>query len=370
MKSIKIIGALVDRTVPFKASPWKVCLVILLVGTILLGQGSDSRFQAEASSMPNFTTMKNYTEYGRWIVFGSRSSVAGHVTTGRGQCSLCHTFDPGDNIGRCPNLFGVEERSHTRIKEDRYRNEPIKIGETDKASWIVKGKPDQIPWPYWRGGSNELTGEDYLRESMMCPSCYVVKGYGKAGDTKSPEPIIHKPPISLNWVELNAVIAWLQSKDTPGDYSRVTVPLPTNEEMAVRDLAYKIRKEKEKNEQALAANVSSMSVPIMINTLGCPLCHVIPGVEGSNGELGPKLHMKIDAPKRIKDPKYKGKAKTAREYVKESILNPEAYIVFNEEAGELYPTGVMPQDYGTKLSVRALESLVDFIANTQPRKNR
>ena len=138
---------------------------------------------------------------------------------GKGQCPLCHTFDPGDNIGRCPNLFGVEERSHTRIKEDRYLNEPIKIGETDKASGIVKGRPDLIPEEYRREGSPEMTGEDYLRESMMCPSCYVVKGYGKVGDTISPMPMIHKPPISLNWVELNAVIAWLQAKDTPGDYS-------------------------------------------------------------------------------------------------------------------------------------------------------
>ena len=270
---------------------------------------------------------------GRVIVFGSSSSVAGHKMIGRGQCPLCHTFDPGDNIGRCPNLFGVEQRSHTRIKEDRYLNEPISIGEMDKASGIVKGTPGQIPWEYRREGSPELIGEDYLRESMMCPSCYVVKGYGKAGDTKSPMPMIHKPPISLNWIEMNAVIAWLQSKDTPGDYSRVTVPLPTNEEMAVRDLAYKIRKEKGKNEQALVANVSSMSAPEMVNILGCPLCHIIPGVEGSDGELGPRLHMKIDAPRRIKDPKYKGKARTAREYVKESILNPDAYIVFNEDSG-------------------------------------
>ena len=104
----------------------------------------------------------------------------------------------------------------------------------------------------------------------------------------------------------------------------------------------------------------------MINTLGCPLCHTIPGIEGAVGELGPVLHEKINAPQRIKDPNYKGKARTGRDYVKESILNPNAYIVFNEAEGEPFPEGVMPQDFANKLSVNALDKLVDFISNTQP----
>ncbi len=302
-------------------------------------------------------TMETYTEMGETIVFG-KERVAGSKAIGKGQCPLCHTFDPGDNIGRCPNLFGVEERSHTRIKEDRYLNEPIKIGEADGATGIVKGKPDQIPEEYRRDDPSELTGEDYLRESLMCPSCYVVKGYGKAGDTKSPMPVISKPPISLGKVELNAVIAWLQSKDTPGDFATVTIPLPTGEPV----------KEEKKEEEGEGPVFVTGAEPIdvMINKLGCPLCHTIPGIEGAVGELGPKLHEKINAPKRIKDPNYKGTAKTGRDYVRESILNPNAYIVFNEEAGEPFPEGVMPQDFANKLSVNALDKLVDFISNTQP----
>lgn len=306
-------------------------------------------------------TMGDYTEMGRKIVFGSAPPVAGQKSIGKGQCPLCHTFDAGDNIGRCPNLFGVEERSHTRIKEDRYLNEPIKIGETDGATQIVKGQPDQIPAEYAREGSADLTGEDYLRESLMCPSCYVVKGYGKAGDTKSPMPVISKPPISLNKFELNSVIAWLQAKDTPGEFDAVTIPLPTD-----ADAAPAADAGGGDDEEAPIFVVGTESPQEMINILGCPLCHTIPGVEGAVGELGPKLHEKINAPQRIKDPNYKGKAKTGREYVKESILNPNAYIVFNEEAGEPFPEGVMPQDFANKLSVNALEKLVDFISNTQP----
>jgi len=289
-------------------------------------------------------TMEDYAEMGRVIVFGAKQ-VAGQKAIGKGQCPLCHTFDPGDNIGRCPNLFGVEERSHTRVKEERYLNEPIKVGDTDPASGVTKYAKN---------------GEDYIRESLQCPSCYVVKGYGKAGDTKSPMPVIVKPPISLSPVEVNAVIAWLQSKDTPGDFSNVTVPLPSAEDSAAQEEA---PAEEEGEKPTFVTGTEDIQA--MINTLGCPLCHTIPGVEGALGELGPKLHEKTNAPKRIADPRYEGKATNTKEYVRESILNPSAYVVMNEAEGELFPDGVMPQNFKNMLSVEALDKLVDFISNTE-----
>ena len=193
----------------------------------------------------------------------------------------------------------------------------------------------------------------------MCPTCYVVEGYGKDGDTKSPMPLINKPPISLTPVELNAVIAWLQSKDTPGEFANVTVPLPTG-----GGATAEAAPAEEEGEKPVFVT-GNEPIDQMINTLGCPLCHTIPGVEGAVGELGPKLHEKINAPKRIKDPNYKGKAKSTKEYVRESILNPGAYVVFNEEAGESFPDGLMPTTFGQMLSVQALDKLVDFISETE-----
>lgn len=300
-------------------------------------------------------TVEEFVEMGKEIVL-SAEYKPGTKSIGKGQCPLCHTFEPGDNIGRCPNLFGVEQRSHERIQEERYLNEPIKIGEKDGATGIIKGKPEMVPVAYRREGFPGMTGEDYLRESMICPSCYVVKGYGKAGDTKSPMPVISKPPISLSPVEMNAVIAWLQAKDTPGDYSRVSVPLPKGEKGP-------------EPPGPVAAPIAGERVTEMITSLGCPLCHTIPGIEGANGELGPVLHEKINAPKRLKDPAYQGKAKTPREYVRESIVNPGAYVVFNEKTGEHYPDGLMPQDFSSKLSDQALDQIVDFISNTEPEKD-
>jgi len=181
-------------------------------------------------------TIPEYADFGRTIIFGAQQ-IAGQKAIGKGQCPLCHTFDAGDNIGRCPNLYGIDERGATRVKEVRYLSHPIKVGEKEPDSGIVKGSPQDIPAEYRREGAaghDVMTAEDYIRETMMCPGCYVVKGYGKAGDMKSPMPVITKPPIDLSPVEVNAVIAYLQSYHHyrtdhelgSQDYSGVTVPLP------------------------------------------------------------------------------------------------------------------------------------------------
>ena len=308
-------------------------------------------------------TMSEFAEMGRIIIFGAKQ-VAGQKSIGKGQCPLCHTFDPGDNSGRCPNLFGVENRSHDRVKEDRYATSPIAIGETDPASGIVKGKYDEIPEEYRRqNGPDEFTGEDYIRESVMCPTCYVVEKFGNDGDTKSPMPIIVKPPISLSRIEVNAVIAYLQSKDTPGEFATVTVPLPQDD---AGNTGGAVAEDSSDDEDKPVFVTGTEDIQTMINTLGCPLCHTIPGVEGAMGMLGPELHEKINAPKRIKDPNYKGKATNTKEYVRESILNPGAYVVFNEAEGELFPDGLMPTDFSQMLSVHAIDKLVDFISQTEP----
>jgi hypothetical protein len=40
-------------------------------------------------------------------------------------------------------------------------------------------------------------------------------------------------------------------------------------------------------------------------------------------------------------------------------------VVFNEEAGESYPDGLMPTTFSQQLSVKALDKLVDFISQTE-----
>ncbi len=341
---------------------WTTVSILLAGYTNWLPQQRSDPPPKEAAVIGD-VTMEEFAEMGRVIIFGAKQ-VAGQKSIGKGQCPLCHTFDPGDHMGRCPNLFGVEERSHGRVKEDRYTNLPVKIGETEPASGIVKGKHDEMPEEYRRQhGPEEFIGEDYIRESLMCPTCYVVEGFGQDGDTRSPMPVIVKPPISLSRVEVNAIIAYLQSKDTPGEFSSVTVPLPQDDPGHTGGA---VAEEPAADEDRPVFVTGNEDIQTMINTLGCPLCHTIPGIDGAVGELGPKLHEKINAPQRIKDPNYKGKATNTKEYVQESILSPGAYVVFDEVAGEPFPDGLMPTTFSQMLSVQALDKLVNFISQTEP----
>jgi len=169
----------------------------------------------------------------------------------------------------------------------------------------------------------------------------------------------------LSRTEVNAVIAYLQAKDTPGEFASVTVPLPQDDAGNTGGGDAAAEADSGGDEDAPVFVTGKEDIQTMINTLGCPLCHTIPGVEGAMGTLGPVLHEKTNAPKRIKDPNYKGKATNTKEYVRESILNPGAYVVFNEEAGEAFPDGLMPTTFSEMLSVQALDKLVDFISQTE-----
>ncbi|OAD23958.1 conserved hypothetical protein, secreted, partial [Candidatus Thiomargarita nelsonii] len=111
---------------------------------------------------------------------------------GKGTCTLCH-----NNMGRAPDILAMNmvETAVERLAEARYQ-----------------------------GAATDA--ESYLRESLLEPSVYVVKNYGKKGsnDTESPMPIINKAPIQLSDIEMDALIAYMQAKDG----NSVTVALPTS----------------------------------------------------------------------------------------------------------------------------------------------
>jgi mono/diheme cytochrome c family protein len=73
---------------------------------------------------------------------------------------------------------------------------------------------------------------------------------------------------------------------------------------------------------------------------GCGSCHTF-SAAGSSGTTGPDL-----------DKALQGKD---AEYVHESIVDP------NAETAEGFPPGIMPQDYGEKLSEKQLADLVAFL---------
>ena len=108
-------------------------------------------------------------------------------------------------------------------------------------------------------------------------------------------------------------------------------------------------KDEPKKDQALAA---PREVVAIINRGGCGNCHIIPGAPGADGEVGPDLWMlgKVAGTRKPKT--------TAKEYIRESILDPDAFV-----APGGFEKGVMPKKFGMTLSDDDMNKLVDYLTS-------
>jgi len=287
---------------------------------------------------------------GEKIIFGGigQSKVQGAI--GKGQCPLCHGFNEGFLSERAPNLFGIPDRAKKQLEDPKYH----------------KGKPgdrDTTQKESFPGAGTAETGQEYIAESHACPSCYVVAGFGVKGtnDKESPMPAIHKPPISLTLGELAAVDTWL--------YVREGKEAPTFEDITKayeKFIPEADRPKPQEDKPAAGAGglLADGSEPLdqIFAKAQCVVCHTIPGIPGAMGTVGPKLVEKTNAPTRIKDPAYKGSAKTVRDYITESVISPSTYVV------KPFPDGVMPKVFGQKLSAGALNKIVDYLSQIEEGK--
>ncbi len=97
---------------------------------------------------------------------------------------------------------------------------------------------------------------------------------------------------------------------------------------------------------------------------GCNACHAIKGV--AQGNIGPNLStFGTTAATRFTEADYKtsqGKAATADEYIHESIINPQAFVVAKCPQGAC-PSGVMPPTFGKTIAEGDLKNLVSYLAS-------
>jgi len=226
------------------------------------------------------------------------------IFNGKGTCTLCHNAVGG----RAPLLDNVAVVAAERLADPRYQGQA-------------------------------RSAEEYLHESLVEPSAYVVAGFGKAGsnDTESPMPDVSGGGIGLGEVEIAAVIAYLQ--DRAG--LEVTVEIPQQPEGQGA------------GEEASAGAGGEASAggdrrPLydapekIVAALGCTACHAI---AGAGGAIGPDLS-DIGA-------------RRDRDYIRRAILDP------NAEVAEGFPPGMMPPTYGEQLYARELEMLVEYLASAQ-----
>ena len=288
---------------------------------------------------------------GEKIVFGGlgQSKVQGAI--GKGQCPLCHGFNKGFLSERAPNLWDVPARAEERLKHEKYHmNNPAARDTVQKESFD--------------GSGTATTGQEYIAESHACPNCFVVPGFGVKGsdDKESPMPRIHKPPISLTIGEMAAVDTWMYVRE--GKEAPTYDEIQTSYEKFIPE-ADRPKASEEGDEAAAGGVLATGEEPItdLFMKAGCPACHTIPGIKDATGKVGPLLMEGSNAPKRIKDVGYQGKAKSTREYITESILKPSAYVVKD------FPDNQMPKDFGQKLSAGAVNKMVDYLSRLEEGKD-
>jgi len=351
---------------------WKLALVLItaIILTVFVFKGARKtlkkgvKMQIEQEAPPDleklFSAATLVTE-GEFVIFGTNrptleialSGKIDRMPIGKGKCAFCHLFVEGHKQDRCPDLRGLEARSRGRTQDTRYKMFSEKYAETPEPVSGLKAKAG--------------TGGEYIIESIYCPDCYVVEGFGIPGsnDLKSEMPVMNHLPYELSDYEIIAVASYLQAKDTPGDFSKVTakedwqnyfkkeLPLPDDSPKVFASIESLSETEK-----------LTDSLEGIIEKTGCFVCHRIPGLSiARTGLIGPILAMKSTAALHLASPEYqkavsegRAKATTEREYVEESILDPAAFILpgFREGDG-------MPSDYSRKLTIGELEKLVTFL---------
>lgn len=88
----------------------------------------------------------------------------------------------------------------------------------------------------------------------------------------------------------------------------------------------------------------------LFNSMGCVGCHNLnePQTADNRGPIAPNLGNLAEHAPRVE-------GQTAEEYVHNSIVNPNAYVV------DGYPSGVMPQDFAEKMSEEEIQGLVQWL---------
>lgn len=220
-------------------------------------------------------------------------SLGGDIFTGKGNCTLCHN----EVGGRAPPLGRIALEGGERIALAEY-------------------------------AGAAADAEEYMLESLLDPSAYVVPGFGRANtnDTVSPMPN-GQSDLGLSDAEMLAVVAYLQ--DLAG--VEVTVDIPVD-----------AAPEEEQVAAAAAPRPPHTDPLAIIEEFFCAACHTIAGTEA---EFGPDLTA-IGATR-------------DREYLRRALLDPNADIA------EDFTPDIMPPDYGDMLYAKELELLVEYLAAQQ-----
>ncbi len=218
-----------------------------------------------AGLVPESSTAVNLTELD-WSDPDAVAEQGALVFNGKGQCSACHTVDTSAPKGRCPDLTDIGVNAATRVP-----------GMDAKA---------------------------YLIESMYQPANYLVPGYGKI------MPEVWKAPIALSKLEIEAVIAYLQSQGGEID------PTPFDEPIDRADIATAAAAL-----PPLLTGDPELGKKVFVD-VACISCHAVTGIESPAAAETNEDFEVVTAPDLSEIAAFND-----MRYLEESILVPSAQIV-------------------------------------------
>ena len=200
---------------------------------------------------------------------------------------------------------------------------------------ITTGPGDTfIPPRQWIDGDT-LSGEDVVL--WWVPLLYTKKG-GPWWCMPDPDPdfspceaILHVEPAGELRQPTAEELAVLEAAPTPTSEAAAVTAAPT----------------------ATPRPIEGSDAPTIVLNAGCGACHKI-GAIGEAHKVGPDLSaIGLTAGGRVP-------GMTAAEYIRQSILEPNAYLAPACPNGPCLPN-IMPRDYATRLSAAQQETVVEFL---------
>jgi putative heme-binding domain-containing protein len=292
---------------------------------------------------------------------GVSPEVGEAIFWGKGKCHTCHSLGDQGSAVRAPNLGASSEF-------------PLPIA--TRAAERAKEFSDKTGKP--------ITANDYLIQSHLDPSAYVVSGY------KDEMPAVWKPPIALNLDEILSVDLYLQTQGGEANQEALMASpffadLKSKTATAAKATTVAFKPYLEGDPEIGRAMFFDLE-----GKAACAKCHTV-GEEG--GKVGPAL-TNVSGTRDLP-------------YIIESILLPSAVIVsgfepylvitiddeyitgikkeetdesitlltddgelleiFNDEIEELVPqeTSVMPANFRELLTVDELHHLIAYLQTLQ-----
>jgi cytochrome c peroxidase len=185
------------------------------------------------------------------------------------------------------------------------------------------------------------TAEEYIFESIVEPNAFTVPDCPDGPCVAGLMPV---PP--LDEAQVKAIVTYLVTLGVTGE--------------AVAEVEAEAEPVTEVELPAVALDpilepVAPAEFALAFNRGGCAGCHTIPGIPGADGQVGPDLsEIGSTASTRIS-------GSSAGEYIRESILDPNAFIAPECPTGGC-PENVMLQTFAESLSQADLDLIVSYLS--------